>query len=62
MFFAVCGENVRKLIKKRYKDGDLATKETQVSKIDLNYDMILPPQPKPTPRAKPKVYKRQNKK
>jgi hypothetical protein len=56
MFFAVCGQNVRKVIKKKYAAGDLATKETQVSEIELDEDMNLPPQPKPTPRAKPKVY------
>jgi hypothetical protein len=62
MLNSFCGQNVRKVIRKRYTDGDLATKATQVSEIDLDDEMILPPLPKPTPRAKPKVYKRQNKK
>jgi hypothetical protein len=62
MLFAVCGQNVRKVKKKNYKDGDLASISTQVTEIDFGDEMISPPQPKPTPRAKAKVYKRQNKK
>jgi hypothetical protein len=42
MLFAVCGGDERMVIKKKYKPGDLATKETQVCEIDLDEDIDLP--------------------
>jgi hypothetical protein len=67
MLFAVCGQNIRKVKKKNYKDGDLASISTQVTELDFGDELnpLLPPLalwPQPITRAKPKVYKRQNKK
>jgi hypothetical protein len=88
--FAICGQNIRKVIRKTYGPNDLVSVESQTDEtvatvgsqtemtdemVDLQFmddnlwmtvdDSIVPPLalwPQPRPRAKPKVYKRKNKK
>jgi hypothetical protein len=87
--FAICGQNIRKVIRKTYGPNDLVSVESQTDEtvatvgsqtkmnmredlkfMDDNFwitedDSIVPPLalwPQPRPKAKPKVYKRKNKK